>query len=296
MLYSPLGRLVRGAVESLLGKLWDQASGGDPLSPDYRFVEQEKREKDPVFPLRVVEAEMEKAVFRNLIAVVDEKLDKGFREAQREILSAQAGRLKDGAQFQLLCNLFHNGTPTGLQIHLWGRGAGKLLFHAEGRGPAVEALFLEMRELGLADGAAERLADREVRDGRFRRDRWGHEWSAQLPEEMGTFLGRPLDVSAEAGRPGLVGAGDVAATPLVREIFGALPEILARAEREFLEYTRDVEEVDVREIVCEPQFCLRADVEDEREWSLVVHRTDWPDFGWHLEFHGTEFREIWAGD
>jgi hypothetical protein len=45
-----------------------------------------------------------------------------------------------------------------------------------------------------------------------------------------------------------------------------------------------------------PKLWLSADVEDEREWTLVVERSDWPDFGWHLEFHGVEFRELWAGD
>ena len=171
-----------------------------------------------------------------------------------------------------------------------------MLFHAEGRGPAVEVLFVEMREQGLVEGAVDRLVAREVRDGRFKRDRWGHEWNAKLPEEAGTFLGRPLDFCAEVGRPGLVGAGDVTATPLVRDILKALPEILATAEREFLASTRDDEDIVVREVVCDPCIHLSADVEHELDWSLVVHRADWPDFGWHLEFHGTEFREIWAGD
>ncbi len=105
------------------------------MSPDYNFVEQEEREKDPVFPLRVVDAEMHKSMFRILIATVDGKLDKGFREAQREIINAQAGRLKDGGQFQLLCNLFHNGAPTGLQVHLWGRGGGSYYSMRKDVGP-----------------------------------------------------------------------------------------------------------------------------------------------------------------
>ncbi len=39
MLYSPLGWLVRKGLEKVLGKAAGGLTGGDPLDPDYEFVE-----------------------------------------------------------------------------------------------------------------------------------------------------------------------------------------------------------------------------------------------------------------
>ncbi|MDA0767019.1 MAG: hypothetical protein O3A92_09375 [Verrucomicrobia bacterium] len=71
-------------------------------------------------------------------------------------------------------------------------------------------------------------------------------------------------------------------------------QVLEIAEGRLTEYAAG--DVAVAEVACRPKLWLPAEVENEREWALVVERRDWPDFGWHLEFHGVEFREIWAGD
>lgn len=297
MLYSAGGGLIRKLLEKFLGSVSDGLTGGDPLDPEYNFVAQEKREKDPLYPLRVIEAELHKDVVRAVIGGWDEKLDKGIREGQREILNTQAGRVKDGGQFQLLCNVYHNGVPTALQVHLWGRGGGMITFHAEGRGPAAELLLMELRMHGVQCGQEESLAaqrDTVKRDGRFRRDQFGTEWRAHLPAEAGTLFGQPLEIVAEIGRPGLVGAGDVAATPLVRQVLAGLPALLGIAEAQLGASADDDDRVE--DVACRPHVWLSAEVEDEMDWTLVVERTDWPDFGWHLEFHGLEFRELWAGD
>ncbi|AOS45959.1 hypothetical protein Verru16b_03050 [Lacunisphaera limnophila] len=35
---------------------------------------------------------------------------------------------------------------------------------------------------------------------------------------------------------------------------------------------------------------------DGKTWSFVVGRTDNPDFGYHADFRGLEFIELWAAD
>lgn len=295
VMYSFLGEIVRLAVVKLLGKAWDGVSGGDPLDPDYDFVEVEQGEKDPLHQLRVIEVELPRDTFRRVLAIVDGKLDKGFREVQQQILFAQSGKLREGERFQLLCHLFHEGAPTGLQIDLLGREEGKLFLQAQGRGPAADVFqreleksgFVGREEKGVPPGARER------RDGRFRRDQWGLEWRAALPIESGTLFGQPLALVAEVGRPGLVGGGDVGATPLVREILENLPGLLAVAGPHLASYE---EGEDIVSLVSNPKIWLSAEVGDERAWTLVVERVDWEDFGWHLEFQGLDFVEIWAGD
>ncbi len=81
---------------------------------------------------------------------------------------------------------------------------------------------------------------------------------------------------------------------LVRLILPALSSIVECVEREMT----DVEASDpgFREVVRNPHVWLSAEADDDLSWTFVVESTMNPDFGWHFEFKGAEFLEVWSGD
>jgi hypothetical protein len=61
-----------------------------------------------------------------------------------------------------------------------------------------------------------------------------------------------------------------------------------------------VTEEELNRVVNNPKIWLGMDYETKRpwgnnKWSVVVGVTESEDFGWHIEFEGTEFIEAWAG-
>jgi hypothetical protein len=65
-------------------------------------------------------------------------------------------------------------------------------------------------------------------------------------------------------------------------------------ETELTAYAEKLEP-EFRSVLRDPRIWLDAERDDGISWTFVIERTDWPDFGYHVEFKGIEFVEIWAG-
>lgn len=129
----------------------------------------------------------------------------------------------------------------------------------------------------------------------------GRSWNAQVPAEMGTLLGHPLlltiDTDWAAGRTHPLPPSE-SEVSLAELILANLSAILLRAEAQLIEYGQRAGGDSQHVHACEPHLWIdRLSYADQGplRWALVVHHDDWPDFGWHIEFDGTEDIEIWAG-
>jgi hypothetical protein len=119
-------------------------------------------------------------------------------------------------------------------------------------------------------------------------------WTRDLPPASGTFMGRQLRAVVEGCTVRADGPTprDLA---FLDEIVASLGVALPRAQSELAQY----EESAGREYaahVKNPHIWIRDDRETPQEWTLVVERDDSLDFGWHIEFEGSKFRELWAAD
>ena len=121
------------------------------------------------------------------------------------------------------------------------------------------------------------------------------DWIASVPPGFGVLFGQPLSI--KVGRH--IDEGDSMADEsldLVRQILATLPEVLRLAAAALERYEKNDQPV----LACltRPYIWLGTENDDEDKtlWTLVVERSDWPDFGYHIEFKGTDFVEIWAGD
>ena len=130
-------------------------------------------------------------------------------------------------------------------------------------------------------------------------DKFG--WWAELPLAAGDFLGTPMRINVqtrpipEAGAPPRPNEAEL---QLVRIVLEGWRPVLLRAETEFRAYNAP-HDPNAENIIREPHVWIDRECmteEGQSRWTLVVGRRDAPDFGYHLEFEGTEFLEIWAGD
>jgi hypothetical protein len=102
-------------------------------------------------------------------------------------------------------------------------------------------------------------------------------------------VGRPIPAPTPA-----VNASELS---LAKLIMAELPAVLAQALARFHDYVRDSDHSPERHVQ-DPVIWIDRDTRTEYgalRWSLVVHHGEWPDYGWHIEFDGTRFVEIWAG-
>ena len=126
-------------------------------------------------------------------------------------------------------------------------------------------------------------------------------WRADVPAEAGRFLGRPVWIDLQTRHfpeDGPPPPPDEAKLSLARHLVAHLPEVLAVAEREYKAHATDWE-VDPAEVADNPHLWFLLDEFEEAgpgEWAFVVGRSDWPDFGTHLEFDGLTFQDCWSGD
>jgi hypothetical protein len=127
----------------------------------------------------------------------------------------------------------------------------------------------------------------------FRLDEYG-QWCATLPKENGVFHGRSVGVSIDRLR-----ADEREPRPadmaLLAGIINELLMILSVAEREFDRYEVD-SDASYAEQIANPHIWISGERKDSDAWTFVVERSDWPDYGCHLEFRGNQFCKIWAGD
>lgn len=131
--------------------------------------------------------------------------------------------------------------------------------------------------------------------------RHGSGWRGALPTTFGTFFGHTLGIEIETrstgrGAPPPVNPQEL---DLARTILAGLPGVLPNAEQRFADYTAGREPL-ARDRVREPHVWISrddfADYPSSGRWTLVVGRSDAPQFAYHLVFDGLEFVEIWAGD
>jgi hypothetical protein len=82
---------------------------------------------------------------------------------------------------------------------------------------------------------------------------------------------------------------------LVQALLPALPSLLQQAERELTAYNEKFHP-DFHLSIHNPHIWLSNETDDGVSWTLVVGLVQNPDFGYHVEFQGTEFIELWSGD
>ncbi|HEX5219003.1 MAG TPA: hypothetical protein VFZ59_05500 [Verrucomicrobiae bacterium] len=130
----------------------------------------------------------------------------------------------------------------------------------------------------------------------FKLDDENDEWRAKLPRKLRTFFGKTITVTMDRLMPGQLKQPGKQDRQLLARILRDLPRILARAVTEFEQYEL-ASDPSFAGRVANPQIWISCSEEGrEDEWTFVVERSDHPDYGCHIEFKGTEFKEIWGGD
>jgi hypothetical protein len=83
--------------------------------------------------------------------------------------------------------------------------------------------------------------------------------------------------------------------PLFKSIRNSIRDIVERVEAEIRSHEESVTNTPR---FCEPYLDFKdPDYRDHPDqWAFVVRRSDWPDFEYYLEFRGTTFERMWAGD
>lgn len=136
--------------------------------------------------------------------------------------------------------------------------------------------------------------------GRLEQDEGG--WKVQLPDELGLFLGKNLSLCITT--LGLWEDGDVPPPSkeelsLAQTILANLKPVLKESETQFTKYNIK-HDPDAQSHICDPHIWLWRDTLNmngtNSRWIFVILRDDEPDFGYHIEFDGTQFQEICAGD
>jgi hypothetical protein len=123
-------------------------------------------------------------------------------------------------------------------------------------------------------------------------------WRAKLPgapllfgKEVTLFIFTGIAPMSSAPLPSI----SLKQAALVHSIIPALQEVIRRVEEELSAYEPDLAS-DANAVFCNPQVWLDSEDNDCSSWTLIVERSDWEDYGYHAEFKGTEFVELWAGD
>ena len=126
-------------------------------------------------------------------------------------------------------------------------------------------------------------------------------WRGEIPPAFGSFFGHPLGLFVEThhGR-GVRPAVSPHGIGVVESILPKLPGVIAKAEAEFLAYTRGKRDRTAKRQILDPH--IRITWEDEIDhpeagrWTLVVSRGDNPGYAYHIVFDRLAFVEIWSGD
>ena len=248
--------LVGFVISKIVGRAADVVTGGDPLDPDREDAGLEELPAEPVHRNRRVEGLLPREKFKDLIAQLDARLDEGFRGSQADVLRARAAKLKQDQHFVLMCNVYHDNCPTGLQVMATLLPEGLLLVLMEGRGPAMDLVKAVFEE----QGARPKL----VRDGSFVRSEEDRGWYGYLPASQGVFLGQEINVFVEDGWAGVPEGGDPGASPFLQDLLRRLPTMIGATEGAF---RRFVEEDAIGD-VADPWMIFPADASDPEEWYL----------------------------
>lgn len=124
-------------------------------------------------------------------------------------------------------------------------------------------------------------------------------WSAHPAPDSPRLFGKEVSLEIHTrsipSEPKILPSVSQSQTALVRSLVPALPSILQRAERELTAYNEKYDP-EFHRAIHNPHIWLSSETDDGITWTLIVGRVDNPDFGYHAEFQGTEFIELWAGD
>jgi hypothetical protein len=123
-------------------------------------------------------------------------------------------------------------------------------------------------------------------------------WSAPLPgspQLFGQEISLEIHTRMIPGEPEVLPPVSRSQASLVRSIVPALPWLVQRVESELTTYCQK-REPNFHTVIRHPHIWLSSESDDGVSWTFVVGRADNPDFGYDLEFRGTEFIQLCAGD
>ena len=123
---------------------------------------------------------------------------------------------------------------------------------------------------------------------------WKGRFQGGLFRVLGQEVSFQIDTRAVPDEPKTLSPISESQAGLLRSIANALPAILQKVEKEIIAYNDF--EPEFRQFLRDPQVWLSSETDDGESWTFVIERTDNPDFGYHSEFKGTNFIEIWSGD
>jgi len=123
-------------------------------------------------------------------------------------------------------------------------------------------------------------------------------WSGSFPGEKRYLFGKEISLRIDTrlvpNNPKTLPPISKHQAELTRTIAIVLPAALKKVEEAMVGYNDH--DPDFRSFIRDPGVWLDSEHDDGLSWTFVVERTDNPDFGYHVEFKGTNFVEIWAGD
>jgi hypothetical protein len=124
-------------------------------------------------------------------------------------------------------------------------------------------------------------------------------WSMTLPEEAGTCLEKCIDVSVCSPLPPRGGEPPLTAkeVELLETILMNLPKLAARAQKAWEAYG-GWGALDEEDRISRPRIWIDREQQLGKSagaWTMVIGVAG-SDYGWHIEFVRTRFKEIWGGD
>jgi hypothetical protein len=123
-------------------------------------------------------------------------------------------------------------------------------------------------------------------------------WNGRFPGQQHLIFGKEVCIAIDTrlvpNKPKDLPPVSASQAALVRRIIPALPAVLKRVEEAMTASTSH--DPEFRSFIRDPRVWLSSEHDDGESWTFVIERTDNPDFGYHAEFKGTNFVEIWQGD
>ncbi len=141
------------------------------------------------------------------------------------------------------------------------------------------------------------MSDQLLSEYKLLPDEYG--WTGGFPGGPHLLFGREVGLEIHTRSvpddPPVLPPVSASQATLVRAIAPALSDLLKRVEKELIRYNEKFDP-EFGNYIRDPIVWLSSEHDDGVSWSFVVERTDNPDFGYHAEFRGTEFVELWSAD
>lgn len=123
-------------------------------------------------------------------------------------------------------------------------------------------------------------------------------WKGHFPGGPHKVFDKPfhvqIDTRAIPTEPKVLPPVSLSQAALIRRMTPDLLAILKRVEEAMVKFNE--QEPQFREFLTNPHVWFDSEEDNGESWAFVIERTDNPDFGYHVEFRGTNFVEIWGGD